>query len=254
MPAIVLRDPTFRKHICALFIAHCFLRSETGSGTVVFVSVDENQADPKRIADPRALKALAHPMRMRLIGELATRGSCRAVDLAKSLGEPANSVSFHLRQLARYGLVVEDTEHGTDKRERWWRTPSDQGFIVDLNDLRKLPGGPQAVGIFEQVTEGSAHALVAVAFRGIDAPDDAPKTWMNDFGLHLSRDEVSEFLDEQWEFIMGWMKRSRDLSQSDDGVERHTYYSMMFGAPVDEVLGAEESAERTGDDRSSRRQ
>lgn len=183
-------------------------------------------------------------MRMRIIGELATRGSCRAVDLAGALGEPANSVSFHLRQLARYGLIVEDAERGTDKRERWWRAPSDQGFIVDLDELRKLPGGSQAVGVFESVTEGSAHALVSVAFNRVNDRDDDTRSWVNDFGLHLSREEINEFLDEQWEFIMRWMSRSRELSQSGDGIERHTYYSMMFGAPVDEVLGADESAGR----------
>ncbi|WP_446665305.1 ArsR/SmtB family transcription factor [Flexivirga sp. B27] len=209
------------------------------------MSTQDDRGDPKRIADPRALKALAHPMRMRLISELATRGSCRAVDLAKALGEPANSVSFHLRQLARYGLVVEDTERGTDGRERWWRTPSAQGFIVNLDELRKLPGGPQAVGVFEQVTEGSAHALVSLAFSRIDAPDDSARSWVNDFGLHLSREEVDEFLEEQWQFMMRWMDRSRHLSQSGDDVERHTYYTMMFGAPVDEVLTSEESEPRT---------
>lgn len=214
------------------------------------MSTDEDGVDPKRIADPGALKALAHPMRRRIISELATRGSCRAVDLATSLDEPANSVSFHLRQLARYGLVVDDRERGTDKRERWWRTPSDQGFIVDLDELRKLPGGPQAVGVFEQVTEGSAHALVSVAYHRRDAPDASARSWVNDFGLHLSGEEVSEFLDEQWEFIMRWMQRSRGLAQSGDGVERHTYYSMMFGAPVDDVLSGNESAAGTtpGDD------
>jgi Predicted transcriptional regulators len=217
------------------------------------VSKDEH-AEPKRIGDPGALKALAHPMRMRLVGELATRGSCRAVDLANALDEPANSVSFHLRQLARYGLVVEDTERSTDGRERWWRTPSAQGFVVNLDELRKLPGGPQAVGVFEQLTEGTAHALVSVAFSRIDAPKDSPRSWVNDFGLHLSREEVGEFLDEQWEFMMRWMQRSRDLSQAGDGVERHTYYSMMFGAPVDEVLKIDESADRTGDERSGKSQ
>ncbi len=213
---------------------------------------NDERSEPKRIGDPGALKALAHPMRMRLVGELATRGSCRAVDLAKALDEPANSVSFHLRQLARYGLVVEDTERGTDGRERWWRTPSAQGFVVNLDELRKLPGGPQAVGVFEQVTESAAHALVSVVFRYLDAPDDAPRTWMNDFGLHLSREEISEFLDEQWQFMARWMDRSRQLSQSGDGVERHTYFSMLFGAPIDEVLGATPSAERTDDERSGR--
>jgi len=187
-------------------------------------------------------------MRMRLIGELATRGPRRAVDLAKALEEPANSVSFHLRQLARYGLIVEDTERGTDGRERWWQTPSEQGFIVNLEELRKLPGGAQAVGAFKQLNEGTAHALVSVAVNRADEPDEDLRSWVNDFGLHLSRAEVNEFLAEQWEFIMRWMRRSRDLSQSDDGVARHTYYSMMFGAPLDEVLGADTAEEAESDE------
>lgn len=196
--------------------------------------------DPKRIADPRALKALAHPLRLRIIAELATRGACRAVDLAKALGQPANSVSFHLRQLARYGLVVEDPEGRTDGRERWWRTPSSEGFTVNLEELRNLPGGAQAVSVFEQLTEGTAHALVSVAFSRIDAPADDARSWVRDFGLHLSRAEVDEYLDEQWQLMMKWMQRSREFSRSGDGVERHTYYSMMFGAPVDEVLKLED--------------
>lgn len=202
------------------------------------MSTGPDRADPKRIADPGALKALAHPMRMRIIGELATRGSCRAADLAKALGEPANSVSFHLRQLARYGLIIEDTERGTDRRERWWRAASEQGFILNLDELRKLPGGPQSVGVFEQLTEGTAHALVSVAFGRSGQQDDRARRWVNDFGLHLSDEEINEFLEEQWEFIMRWMRRSRELSQAGDDVERHTYYSMMFGARVDEVLSA----------------
>lgn len=205
-----------------------------------------DSSEPQQIADPRALKALTHPMRMRLIGELATRGACRAVDLANALGQPANSVSFHLRQLARYGLVEEDTGHSTDRREHWWRTASGRGFRVDLDELRKLPGGPQAVGVFEQVAEASAHALVSVAFDRVDDPDDGPRSWVTDFGLHLSRVEVNEFLDEQWEFITRWMERSRVASQSGDGAARHTYYSMMFGAPIDEVLATAESADRPG--------
>lgn len=72
------------------------------------------------------------------------------------------------------------------------------------------------------------------------------RSWVNDFGLHLSGDELKEFLDEQWEFIMRWMRRSRELSQSGDGVERHTYYSMMFGAPLDEVLGLDGAADQRG--------
>lgn len=188
---------------------------------------------------------------MRLIVELVTRGSARAVDLAKTVGEPANSVSFHLRQLARYGLIVEDTSHAADGRERWWQVVSDAGFRTDMSELRKLPGGAQAVGSLENLTQEIAHAAMAVAFSDTDEPN-GPKSWFNDFGLHLSRTEVEEFQDDAWDLTSRWMERSRQLAASGDGVERHTYVGFSFGAPVNDVLRAEESAEGTTPGQASR--
>lgn len=175
---------------------------------------------------------------MRLIGELASRGSSRAVDLAKIVGEPANSVSFHLRQLARYGLVVDDPDRGTDGRERWWRMASDQGFSVNLSELRTKPGGEAAVQLFEKLTEDNSHALLSVAYRYCNDSPEGPRAWLNDFGLHLTREELEEFLEEQWQLMMRWMERSRELAASGDGAERHTYFGMAFGAPLDEVMKA----------------
>ena len=34
---------------------------------------------------------------------------------------PANQASFHLRQLAKYGLIEEDPDAARDKRDRVWR-------------------------------------------------------------------------------------------------------------------------------------
>lgn len=203
------------------------------------------QSKPQPITDARALKALAHPVRMRLIGELASRGSSRAVDLAKTIDEPANSVSFHLRQLARYGLVVEDTERGTDARERWWQLPSGSGFEVNLEELRALPGGPEAVGVFKQLTESTAHALVTAAYSHPENPKGKTKSWVSDVAMHLSKQEVDEFLEEQLELITRWMQRSRELADAGDGVERHTYYGLMVGAPIDEVLVGDKPAKQS---------
>ncbi|RNI22139.1 ArsR family transcriptional regulator [Flexivirga caeni] len=185
---------------------------------------------------------------MRLVIELTTRGSARAVDLANAIGEPANSVSFHLRQLARYGLIGEDTERGTDARERWWRMTSDEGFQADLGELRKLPGGPQAVGSLQNLTQEAARAALSVALEDDNDGPGEPTSWFNDFGVHLSRSEVEEFQNEFGKLISRWMERSRQVAATDDGVERHTYIGFAFGAPMDAVIGTSEPGGRTAPD------
>ena len=69
--------------------------------------------------DPRVLRAIAHPVRVRILHELNAAGPSRAADLAADLDIPANQASFHLRQLAKYGLVEE--AGGGKGRERPWR-------------------------------------------------------------------------------------------------------------------------------------
>ena len=46
----------------------------------------------------------------------------RAADIGEALGIPANQASFHLRQLAKYGVIVAAPEAARDKRDRVWRT------------------------------------------------------------------------------------------------------------------------------------
>ncbi|MGF2949362.1 ArsR/SmtB family transcription factor [Microbacterium alcoholitolerans] len=67
------------------------------------------------------LKAVANPLRRRIINELIRRQHARAVDLAADLDVAANTLSFHLRVLAEAGLVEEDPEHARDRRDRVWK-------------------------------------------------------------------------------------------------------------------------------------
>lgn len=70
--------------------------------------------------DPVALRALAHPVRLRLLGTLRVDGPSTATRLAERLGLNSGATSYHLRQLAHHGFVVEDAERG-NSRDRWWR-------------------------------------------------------------------------------------------------------------------------------------
>jgi DNA-binding transcriptional ArsR family regulator len=67
-----------------------------------------------------SLKALAHPIRVQLLGLLRLGGPSTATALAARIGESSGTTSYHLRQLAAAGLVVEDSERG-NARDRWWK-------------------------------------------------------------------------------------------------------------------------------------
>lgn len=69
--------------------------------------------------DPRALRALAHPLRLRLLELLVQRGPMTATEAADLLGESPANCSFHLRTLAKYGYAEE--AGGGHGRQRPWR-------------------------------------------------------------------------------------------------------------------------------------
>ena len=70
--------------------------------------------------DPTALKALSHPVRLRMLGLLRADGPATASSLALRLGLNSGATSYHLRQLHQHGYVVDDTERGNG-RDRWWK-------------------------------------------------------------------------------------------------------------------------------------
>ncbi len=69
-------------------------------------------------ADVRAIRALAHPLRVRLLDLLRFEGPSTATLLARRVGESSGSTSYHLRQLAGSGYIEEAPHQG--RRERWW--------------------------------------------------------------------------------------------------------------------------------------
>lgn len=74
-----------------------------------------------------ALRAVAHPVRLRILS-LLTGASMSAADLARELGITQANASYHLRQLAAAGMVVEAGERrirgGVAKLYRYpWEQP-----------------------------------------------------------------------------------------------------------------------------------
>jgi len=64
------------------------------------------------------LRALAHPVRLRLLEELAVDGPLTATELAERIDELPANCSWHLRQLAKHHFV-EEAGGGTGRRRPW---------------------------------------------------------------------------------------------------------------------------------------
>ncbi|MEO8328465.1 MAG: winged helix-turn-helix domain-containing protein [Candidatus Nanopelagicales bacterium] len=72
------------------------------------------------VLDGVNVRGLAHPLRVKMLGLLRQHGPATATGLAAELGESSGATSYHLRQLADYGFIVEAPKSGSG-RQRWWQ-------------------------------------------------------------------------------------------------------------------------------------
>ena len=75
-------------------------------------------ARARELTDPRTIRALTHPIRLALLETLLLEGPLTATRAGELIGEPTNTCSFHLRQLAKYGFV-EEAGAGPGRNRPW---------------------------------------------------------------------------------------------------------------------------------------
>src|SRR5262249_56430236 len=85
-------------------------------------------------------------LRLSLLGLLRTEGPLTATRAGELLGESSASCSFHLRQLAKYGLVEE--AGGGRGRERPWRATT---MFTDVPTVTDSPELDAASGLFRSL-------------------------------------------------------------------------------------------------------
>ncbi len=179
------------------------------------------------VHDPTVLRAIAHPVRNRILGELSAQGPLRAADLSAELGVPANQASFHLRQLAKYGLVEEAVGEGRDRRDRVWRLVDEAGLDLDLGELEKQPGGAAAAAVFRSQSAGWAHALVDAAYSG--PKQEGVQRSITDQTLRLDAEEARALTAELGQVLQGWVERTRGRDP-----RRRTYSYLSLLQPLPE--------------------
>jgi DNA-binding transcriptional ArsR family regulator len=182
------------------------------------------------ITTETALHALAHPLRLRLLGLLRVNGPATATGLARQVGESSGSTSYHLRQLAVAGFIEEAPELGT-KRERWWRAShretswspatflgSPSARSADLTVRREILRWQQVV--LEQW-------LIEEPEWGDDWVDAAAQS---DHLLELTADELRSLKEEYLELA------ARYATRPDDKLPRERVVVLFHAVPVRELL------------------
>lgn len=177
--------------------------------------------------DPRILRAIAHPTRNRVLHELSAAGSLRAADVARRIDVPANQASFHLRQLAKYGLVEEDPEAGRDKRDRVWRLVDPDGIRFRTADMLAQPGGRAAYTVFQRNAIEWGRHLVE---RALDQTETPVKKSVSEWSLLLSAEESEQLLEELSEVVERYREAGR-TGGPDAGRETYSVFQLIQPYP-----------------------
>ena len=158
---------------------------------------------------PSSLKALAHPIRVRLLGLLRAEGPATATGLAERLGESSGTTSYHLRQLAAAGFVVEDSSRGNN-RDRWWRAAQESTRL----ETDKMDDDPETQSALQTYLLAVTRASAAKLNRWLDTASSFPKKWqrvgtVSDFNLSLSAAELGRLAQQLEDVVESYRRDAR---------------------------------------------
>jgi DNA-binding transcriptional ArsR family regulator len=168
---------------------------------------DQRQGDvSRRVADPRSIRALAHPARLAIINALATGEERTATQWAEVTGLSPSATAYHLKFLERHGFV-ETAPPPADRRERPWRATG-RRIVVDLDD--STPAGAAAAATVGAAYIDTTRALAVEFAQGAHAESAAWRdAALNNADLWLTADQFHRVAEELAAVIEPYRKRAQ---------------------------------------------
>ncbi|WP_405592251.1 helix-turn-helix domain-containing protein [Streptomyces sp. NBC_01190] len=168
----------------------------------------DTSAEGHQPTDPKSMRALAHPTRLRLLAELRIRGPQTVGLLSDILGEPVGGVSYHLGQLATHHLVEEVPELARDRRERWWKAAHPRTVLGPADGA----DDPQRAEASQALRHAIIQRYLDLLERYLDSESSLGKRWANnavssDATLHLTPEQLGELKGELEEVAARWEER-----------------------------------------------
>jgi DNA-binding transcriptional ArsR family regulator len=196
----------------------------------IFRQVQEIETHSRTVelTDPRALRAVAHPIRLELLGLLRRSGPLTATEAAARIGESPASCSFHLRQLAKYGLVEE--AGGGRGRQRPWRATApltSWPAAVDGDDRQ------EATAMLSRVV---VERYFEQAFEWLERRHSEPRDWaavsdIGDWLIYATPAELRELDEQITELLVGFLERLEDPSKRPAGARAVNMIQLVLPLP-----------------------
>src|SRR5664279_5151118 len=163
----------------------------------------------------KRMRALAHPLRMRLLSELRITSPATVGMLAADVGESAGTVSYHLKALASGGFIELAESASVDRRETWWCASHE---FTELG-ASASEASPEIREANNQLRHQSIDILAAELHRAVERERELPTEWVeaagsSDIATFLRANELAEATAELDAVLSKWHTRS-DRSRAD---------------------------------------
>ncbi len=173
--------------------------------------------DRRRVTDIDALRTIANPIRYRLLGHLMAVGPQTASQCAAVVGETPSNCSYHLRELARFGLVERVDDAPGDARERPWRSSATGWEFRAADDVRH---DAVAVDANRRLAHAGIDEEARLAHEATDRDDDLDEAWHaatlgSTYNLRLTASELAELGDRLDALIRPYIALTRDDAPPD---------------------------------------
>ncbi len=187
-------------------------------------------ADRRQITDPKALRALAHPLRWRLLEVVGREGTATATQCARETGESVASCSYHLNMLAKYDFV--EQAEGGQGREKPWR------LVYAGQEMRNV-GVEGESALAMQAASGAFldYALTQIRERQLSTHLE-PDEWRAAVGIdnssdYLTPDEVGELRAAFSERMDSFRERRTKPELRPEGSRPVNFFLSATVAPTD---------------------
>jgi DNA-binding transcriptional ArsR family regulator len=177
------------------------------------------------LTDARQMRAVAHPTRLALIGLLRREGPLTATEAGARLRGSSGSMSFHLRQLAKYGLV-EETGGGTGRQKPWRAT-------AQYTSWSATPHDPDLAEATDQFSRVIAARYAALTRAWIDHQSQEPDAWkaaaqFGDTFLWLTPQELTRLGKQLTALLEPYDARLTDETERPEGSRLVSWLHLAF--------------------------
>lgn len=187
------------------------------------------EARRQTISDPEVMRTLAHPARLTILEHLTSGGGpITATEAAKLVGLSPSATSYHLRAMAKVGMV-EDAPGRGDGRERVWRSPH-RGWAIDAGQ----DAVPEALAAERALVDMFVAREQQRLKQWFDRSRSEPKEWfeaafMTESVLMVTAEELKALMAGVMALIEPY--RRVDRTQPPEGARPVSFHTR--GVPID---------------------